>query len=364
MNFRRHQSVLGYKYKTSNYLYTMTENTPSVEFADVEAAAARIQAHVKHTPLLESHLLNSWMGHRILFKAECLQTVGAFKLRGAINVLAKLKEQDQLPHAVVANSSGNHAQAVAYAATLFGIKATIFARETISPVKAAATQSYGAELKLYPTRLEADAAVAHAAEDPDTLWIPPFNHPDIIAGQGTAALEALNEIDHLDAVFAPCGGGGLLSGTLIATQALHPNAGVYGAEPAAANDASMSLQRGEIVALEHPPQTLADGAATPSVGDITFGFLQQLTDFYEVDELQIAYWTQWLQHLLKLHVEPTCAMSMAAVASWAANTEPGKTALVMLSGGNISQATMSKIWERDFLLQPPILTLDDNEEEE
>ena len=283
----------------------MTENTPSVEFADVEAAAARIQAHVKHTPLLESHLLNSWMGHRILFKAECLQTVGAFKLRGAINVLAKLKEQGQLPQVVVANSSGNHAQAVAYAATLFGIKATIFASETISPVKAAATQSYGAELKLYPTRLEADAAVAHAAEDPDTLWIPPFNHPDIIAGQGTAALEALNEIDHLDAVFAPCGGGGLLSGTLIATQALHPNAGVYGAEPAAANDASMSLQRGEIVALEHPPQTLADGAATPSVGDITFGFLQQLTDFYEVDELQIAYWTQWLQHLLKLHVEPT-----------------------------------------------------------
>lgn len=263
---------------------------------------------------------------------------------------------------MVANSSGNHAQAVAYAAAHFGCSATIFASETISPIKAAATQSYGAELKLYPTRPEADAAVEHASKAPDTVWIPPFNHEDIVAGQGTVALEALNEVGKVDAVFAPCGGGGLLSGTLLATRELQPDALVIGAEPAEANDASMSLQAGEIVSLQHTPNTLADGAATPSVGDVTFPILQDLDDFYEVDELQIAYWTQWLHHLLKLHIEPTCAMTMAAVAAWAANTPKGQTALVIISGGNISQANMAKIWERDFLLQPPILDFEDADE--
>ncbi len=335
-------------------------STPT--FDNVKQAYDRIKSLVKHTPIIESSLLNQWMGHRILFKAECLQTIGAFKIRGAMNFLARLKEEGNLPVHVVANSSGNHAQAVAYAAAQFGVKATIFASENISPIKAAATRSYGAELKLYPTRNEADTAVAHAASSPDTVWIPPFNHPDIIAGQGTAALEALSEIEQVDAVFAPCGGGGLLSGTLLATRAMYPNALVIGAEPAEANDAALSLQAGEIIPLSHIPQTLADGAATPAVGDVTFPLLQELDDFYEVDELQIAYWTQWLHHLLKLHIEPTCAMTMAAVAAWAANTPPGQTALVILSGGNISQSSMTKIWERDFLLQPPIITLDDTGE--
>lgn len=331
-------------------------------FDSIKLAYERIKNNVKKTPIVESSLLNQWMGNRILFKAECLQTIGAFKIRGAMNFLARLKQEGRLPKHVVANSSGNHAQAVAYAAAHFGVKATIFASETISPIKAAATQSYGAELKLFSNRLEADAAVKDASIAPDTVWIPPFNHEDIVAGQGTAALEALNEVGQVDAVFAPCGGGGLLSGTLLATRALQPNALVIGAEPAEANDASMSLQAGEIVALNHTPDTLADGAATPSVGDVTFPLLQELDDFYEVDELQIAYWTQWLHHLLKLHIEPTCAMTMAAVAAWAANTPPGQTALVILSGGNISQSSMAKIWERDFLLQPPILDFSEADE--
>lgn len=334
----------------------------SPSFDDIENAYARIKGVVKKTPIVESSLLNEWMGNRILFKAECLQTIGAFKIRGAMNFLARLKEEGRLPKHVVANSSGNHAQAVAYAAAHFGCSATIFASETISPIKAAATQSYGAELKLFATRPEADAAVEQASKAPDTVWIPPFNHEDIVAGQGTVALEALNEVGNVDAVFAPCGGGGLLSGTLLATRELQPDVLVIGAEPAEANDASISLQAGEIVSLQHTPNTLADGAATPSVGDVTFPILQELDDFYEVDELQIAYWTQWLHHLLKLHIEPTCAMTMAAVAAWAANTPPGQTALVILSGGNISQASMAKIWERDFLLQPPILDFEDTDE--
>ena len=329
-------------------------------YDDVLAAAKRLEPHVQQTPILESSLLNKWLGHRILFKAECLQTIGAFKLRGAVNMLARCAEQNRLPRQVVANSSGNHAQAVAYAASLYNIPATIFAAQSISPVKAAATESYGAKVQCYATRSEADQAVQTAAADPDTLWIPPFDHPDIIAGQATATHEALLQTGPVDAVFAPCGGGGLLSGAVVSTRALQPQAQIIGAEPEQANDASRSLQSGTIESLSSPPDTLADGAATPSVGEHTFGFLQQLDDFYEVNEVQIAYWTQWLQHLLKLHIEPTSALSMAAVTAWAVENPTPKTALVILSGGNISAATMQKIWQQDYLLQPPNLTQQDD----
>lgn len=330
-----------------------------VDFSDISKAMERLAGKVKRTPIVESSLLNRWMGHRILFKAECLQTIGAFKIRGALNFICRLEEEGKLPKHIIANSSGNHAQAVAYAAAQFGIPATIYTTESVSPIKAAATEGYGATIKRFPTRPEADEAVAIAAQAEDTVWIPPFNHQDIIAGQGTAALEALEDVEQVDAIFAPCGGGGLLSGTLIAAREKAPDALVIGAEPANANDASQSLQAGEIVALSSPPNTLADGAATPAVGELTFPIIQQLDDFYEVDEAQIAYWTQWLQHLLKLHIEPTCAMTMAAVASWAINTPPGQTALVMLSGGNISQLSMQAIWEHDYLLQPPIITTEE-----
>ncbi|RDV24040.1 pyridoxal-phosphate dependent enzyme [Alteromonas aestuariivivens] len=330
-------------------------------FDDVHAASLRLIGKVQRTPILESGLLNRWLGQRVLFKAECLQTTGAFKLRGATNFLCHLQDKGELPQRIVANSSGNHAQAVAYAASLFNIPATIYSTESISVVKAAATQMYGAELSLFPTRTEADDAVKVAAEEAGTVWIPPYNHPDIIAGQGTATLEAIQDAGEVDAVFAPCGGGGLLSGALLATRATLANAKVIGAEPLNANDAARSLQSGRIECLPGPADTLADGAATPSVGNFTFPLLQQLDDFYEVEEAQIAYWTQWLQHLLKLHVEPTSAMSMAAVAAWAQNTPPGQTALVILSGGNISQASMARIWQHDYLLHPPIISKRDSQ---
>jgi threonine dehydratase len=333
----------------------MSQNSPLPTFTHVQQASTRLQGKVKRTPLLESTKLNQWLGQRILFKAECLQTTGAFKLRGATNFIAHLQELGQTPKHIVANSSGNHAQAVAYAAAKAGIPATIFSTENISSVKAAATQDYGAELRLFPTRQEADDAVKMEAEQDGVIWIPPFNHADIIGGQGTAALEAIEDAKKVDAIFAPCGGGGLLSGTFLAARHLAPHAKVIGAEPLAANDAARSLQSGKIESLTGVISTLADGAATPAVGELTYPLLQQLDDFYEVQEMQIAYWTQWLQHLLKLHVEPTSAMSMAAVADWAANTPSGHTAIVILSGGNISQANMAKIWHTDYLLQPPIL---------
>lgn len=295
---------------------------------------------------------------------ECLQTTGAFKLRGASNLLAKLAEQNCLPKQIVANSSGNHAQAVAYAAKYFNLPVTIYGSANMSPVKAAATQYYGAKLKLFEQRILADKAVARASKEPDTLWIPPFNHPDIIAGQGSATLEAIEQMTSTkgfnqtpNAIFAPCGGGGLVSGSLIAAQSITPKPQVIGVEPLAANDAARSIRSGRIERLQGTPNTLADGAATPSVGEHTFEYLTQLDDFFEVNERDIAYWTQWLQHLLKLHIEPTCAMTMQGVIDWLKKHQHKNPQhiLVIISGGNISTQTMQKIWAVDYLSEPPKL---------
>lgn len=324
-------------------------------FSDIKRAHNRIHDIVQRTPIVHSQLLNTWLGHHVFFKVECLQTTGAFKLRGAANFLAHLAEKNELPKRIVANSSGNHAQAVAFAARHFNIPVTIYSSENISAVKAAATQYYGAELKRFPTRMEADQAVVLASQQPGTVWIPPFNHPDIIAGQGTSALEALEDLQQVDAIFTPCGGGGLASGTLLTAREKAPEAKVFGVEPLAANDAAQSLRSGKIETLNSAPNTLADGAATPSVGEYTFKFLQQLDGFYEVNETDIAYWTQWLQHLLKLHIEPTCAMPMQAVFEWLKQQNQQKQVLVIISGGNISAASMQKVWAKDYLDTPPII---------
>jgi len=326
-----------------------------VTFADVVAAKQRIDHLVHKTPVLSSHLLNNWLGHEIYFKAECLQKIGAFKIRGASNFLAKRHEANELPKKVVANSSGNHAQAVALAASSFHIPATIYTTENISSVKAAATAYYGAEVLKFANRTLADRAVQEAAETPETAWIPPFNHADIIAGQGTAALEALQEIPDITGIFAPVGGGGLLSGTLLATRELASNAEVIGCEPFNANDVAKSLRAGSIQSLNGPPKTLADGAATPCCGELTFPIIQQTDGFYEIAEIELVYWTQWLQHLLKLHVEPTSAMAMAGVARWLKTKNTPQKVMVMLSGGNISESSMRQIWEKDYLQTVPSL---------
>lgn len=328
-------------------------------YQNILEASRRVRPFIQDTPILQSRFLNEKLEQSIFFKCECLQTTGSFKLRGATNlVLNNTKRNPSIKH-IVASSSGNHAQAVSYIANHLGLTATIYASNNISPVKAAATRSYGAELKLFESRTEADEAVKIAAEDEGVLWVPPFNHPDIIAGQGTVALDAITTLNNdVDAVFMPCGGGGLASGSLISARQLAPNAKVIAAEPLAANDAARSLRSGKIESLTSAPQTLADGAATPAVGEKTFPFLKQLDDFVEVSENQIAYWTQWLQHLLKLHIEPTCAMTMQAVLKWAKSAPKNSKALVIISGGNISQATQLSIWEKDYLVRIPSLDLE------
>ena len=325
----------------------------SLDLNDIVAAKNRVASYINNTPILSSSLLNSWLGHEIFFKAENFQKIGAFKARGGVNTLSWLLEQNHQPKHVVANSSGNHAQAVAYAASQFGIPATIFMAAYASKIKVQATKSYGATVVLNESRDIADAKVAEAAEEAGTFWIPPFNHDQVICGQGTAAYEALSELKDIDAVFTPCGGGGLTSGTLIATRGLSPRTKVFGVEPLNANDAAESLRKGSIQRLSTTPDTLADGAMTMAVGDKTFPYLQQLDGFYEIEETYLVYWTQWLTHLLKCRLEPTCAMPMEAIRRWSKTQTTKKRVLMIISGGNIDQKTTNRIWEKNYLDEIP-----------
>ncbi|RDY61990.1 serine/threonine dehydratase [Flagellimonas nanhaiensis] len=322
---------------------------------DIEQAKSRIEGFINQTPVLTSTLLNQWLGHDIFFKMENFQKIGAFKARGACNTLAWLQETGQQPKSVVANSSGNHAQAVAYAAGKFGLPATIFMPDYSSKVKIQATRSYGAEVVLSETRDITDEKVREAAKEKDTYWIPPYNHEQVICGQGTAAWEALNEVENVNAVFAPCGGGGLLSGTLIAARGLSSKTQVIGVEPLNANDAAESLRKGAIQRLSGVPDTLADGAMTMAVGNITFEYLQKLDGFFEVEEEYLIYWTQWLSHLLKSRIEPTSAMAMEGVRRWLREQNGRQRVLVIVSGGNVDQPTTKKLWEKDWLSLLPKL---------
>ncbi|PWJ58066.1 threonine dehydratase [Dyadobacter jejuensis] len=326
-----------------------------LKIQDIEKAHSRIERYVTETPILSSTLLNTWLGHEIFFKAECMQKIGAFKARGACNVISWLAENGVKPIRVIANSSGNHAQAVAWAAAQFDIPATIYMPAYSSKIKIQATASYGAQIELGADRNKTDASVKKASEEMGVYWIPPFNHHQVIAGQGTAIYEALRRVDRLDAVAAPCGGGGLLSGTLVATHALSPGTKVLGVEPLNANDAAQSLRMNVIQKLAAVPDTLADGAMTMAVGDITVEYLKLLDELYEVEESKIIYWTQWLTHLLKLHIEPTSAMSMDGVCRWLKGQKTKKRVLVILSGGNIDQENQLKLWHENCLDHIPRL---------
>lgn len=326
-----------------------------LELKDIVAAQKRISPYINETPILASKLLNSWLGHEVFFKCENFQKIGAFKARGALNTVSWLLETGQKPAKIVANSSGNHAQAVAFAGQQFGIPVTIFMPDYSSKVKIQATKGYGAEVVLSKTRDITDSLVREAANENGVYWIPPFNHEQVICGQGTATLEALNAIENIDAVFTPCGGGGLTSGSLVATKGISPKIKMFGVEPLQANDAAQSLRTGVIQRLKGIPKTLADGAMTMAVGDITFEYLKRLDGFFEVDEEEIVYWTQWLTHLLKIRLEPTCAMTMGGVMQWLKTQETKQRVVVIITGGNVDQPTTQKIWDKDCLTTLPVL---------
>lgn len=228
-----------------------------VSYADVEAAAARIASVVHRTPVVTSHRIDARFGAQFFLKCENLQRAGAFKIRGAYNTIAQLSPEQQRA-GVVAYSSGNHAQAVALAAQLLGIPATIVMPHDSPASKLAATKEYGAEIVSYDRYTEDRAAIAAAlAEEKGLTVVPPFDHDGVIAGQGTAVKELIEDVGELDAVFTPLGGGGLLAGSALSVKALAPAAKIYGVEPEAGNDGAQSLQAGRIITIP-TPQTIAD----------------------------------------------------------------------------------------------------------
>jgi threonine dehydratase len=310
-------------------------------FADVENAARQIAPAVHHTPIITSRTVNRRTGAEIIFKCENLQRGGAFKFRGAYNALSRLS-RDERRRGVVTFSSGNHAQAIALAGQVLEIPRVIVMPSDAPAVKRIATEGYGGEVVLYDRDREDREAIGKrlAAERRLTL-IPPYDHPHIIAGQGTAARELFEEAGPLDFLFVPCGGGGLLSGSALTARAMSPSCKVIGVEPAAGDDATRSFRTKELQTVDNP-KTVADGARTPSLGSLTFPLvLEHVDDMATVDDPTLLRTMFYLWERLKLVVEPTGALGAAAALEGTTSIRGARVG-VILSGGNVDLAQVSQ----------------------
>ena len=309
------------------------DEAPAVDFAEVESAAARLKGRAHTTPVGVSSSFDAVTGARCFFKCETFQRTGAFKFRGAYNACALLKEHAP-PPGVLTYSSGNHGQAIALACRLLDLPAIVVMPSDAPPLKRAATEGYGAEIITYDRAETSREQVANQlSSERGTPIIPPYDHPDVIAGQGTVAKEFLEEVPELDLLLVPCGGGGLLSGSAIAARALQPSCNVIGVEPAAADDATRSFKTGILHTIENP-QTIADGARTPSLGHYTFPIVRSLVDdMVTVPDEALLETMRFLHERMKLVVEPTGVLGAAALLTGAVKAE-GKRVGIVLSGGN------------------------------
>ncbi|HEU4646502.1 MAG TPA: threo-3-hydroxy-L-aspartate ammonia-lyase [Burkholderiales bacterium] len=308
-----------------------------VTYEDLAAAHERIKPYAKKTPVLTSSTVDALTGAKVHFKCENFQRMGAFKFRGAYNALSQLIPE-QKKQGVVAFSSGNHAQAVALSGRMLGIPATIVMPTDAPKVKLEATRGYGAEVVLYDASNEDRAKIAEklAAERGLTV-IPPFDHPHILAGQGTAAKELIEQTGQLDILMVPCGGGGLLSGCSIAAKHLSPQCRVIGVEPAAGDDGLRSFRSGKLESVPLP-MTIADGARTMCLGKLTFSIIQRnVHDFLTVTDEELLEWMFFLWERMKMVVEPTGALAAAALLQGKIDTK-GKKVGVVISGGNVDLA--------------------------
>lgn len=311
-----------------------------VTYSDVEAAAERLCTQANPTPVLTSRTVNQCTGCQVFFKCENFQRTGSFKFRGAFNALASLPPE-QRQRGVLAYSSGNHAQAVALAGRLLNIPTTIVMPNDAPAVKRAATASYGAEVVLYDrTQTTREALAQHLAEERGATIIPPYDHPLVIAGQGTTAKELLETVGALDGLLVCCGGGGLLSGCAIAASVLAPQCQVIGVEPKKADDATRSFHSKTLHTV-HNPDTIADGARTPSLGTYTFPLvLQYVQDMVTVSDDALVRTMFFLWERLKIVVEPTGALAATAllekIVTFPVNARVG----VIISGGNVDLRQM------------------------
>jgi threonine dehydratase len=315
-----------------------------VVLADIEAAAQRIKGHVHRTPVLTSSTIDRKTGGSVFFKCENFQRAGAFKFRGAFNALSRLSE-DERRRGVLTFSSGNHAQAIALSGRLLSVPTVVVMPNDAPEVKVRATREYGAEVVLYDKHETTREALGKAISDERGLvTIPPYDHADVIAGQGTAALELFEKTGPLDYFFVCVGGGGLLSGCAVAAAALSPDCKVIGVEPEAGDDATRSFKTKTLQTVTNP-DTIADGARTPSLGKLTFTMVMALVqDMMTVSDRELATTMFYLWERMKIVVEPTGALAATAALSGRVDLR-GKRVGVLISGGNVDMAAVPKLLE-------------------
>ncbi|MBK6265471.1 pyridoxal-phosphate dependent enzyme [Marivirga sp. S37H4] len=309
----------------------LLKDVPSAQ--NIEDAEERIHSYIHRTPVFTSTQINDLLGLKVFFKAENLQKVGAFKMRGASNAVLSLTK-DQLKKGVATHSSGNHAQALALAAKMRKIPAYIVMPQNAPEVKVAAVQQYGAEVIFCDPTLEArEKTLKEVVDQTGATFVHPYDNYDVIAGQATVAREMIEDTDHLDGIFAPIGGGGLMAGTLLSAKYFGKNVPVYGAEPLGADDAFRSWKAGKIIPMEYP-NTIADGLRT-SVGQKNFPIIQKyISDIITVTDDEIIEAMRMIFQYLKLVVEPSGAVPFAALIKMKSKLK-GKKAGVILTGGNV-----------------------------
>lgn len=310
-------------------------------FEHIKAAKERLKGYANITPVMTSRTLSRMLGAETYFKCENFQRIGAFKFRGAFNAISRLSES-QRSCGVVTHSSGNHAQAVALVGQMLNIRTTIVMPNNAPSAKLAATKAYGAAVVEYdPEKADREAIAKSLESEHGYVMIPPFDHPDVIAGQGTAALEMFEELGHLDMLLVPCGGGGLLSGSAIAAKNMNPACRVIGIEPELADDAARSFHTKQLHKVKNP-QTIADGTRTSCLGRLTFPLiLEYADDMKTVSEPAIMEAVRFLFYRMKLVVEPSGALGLAALLSQSVLAK-GRVGII-LSGGNIDGAVMKTI---------------------
>jgi threonine dehydratase len=314
-------------------------------FEQVLAAKKRLQGYANVTPIMTSRTVNRRVGAEVYFKCENFQRIGAFKFRGAFNSMSRLSKTTK-EQGVITYSSGNHAQAVALVGQILNIQTTIVMPNNAPATKREATEDYGAFVIEYdPEKTTREKVATDLATKNGYTMIPPFDHPDVIAGQGTVALEIFEDIGHLDMLLVPCGGGGLLSGSAISAKAMSPHCRTIGIEPKLADDATRSFQTKMLVKIKNPP-TIADGTRTSSLGKITFPLvLKYVDDMKTVSEDAIIDAVRFLFYRMKLVVEPSGALGLAALLDRV--VVPKGRVGVILSGGNIDSATMTSILNKE-----------------
>ncbi|MES2298605.1 MAG: threo-3-hydroxy-L-aspartate ammonia-lyase [Pseudomonadota bacterium] len=312
-----------------------------LHYRDIEQAAARIEGAAHRTPVLTSRTANAMSGAQLFFKCENFQRMGAFKFRGAYNALARFDE-GQRRAGVLTYSSGNHAQAIALSASLMGMRSTIIMPHDAPPQKVQATREYGGEVVLYDRYKEDREQIGQRlAQERGMTLIPPYDHPDVICGQGTAARELFNDVGQLDVLLVCLGGGGLLAGSALAASGLSPQCQVIGVEPELGNDGQQSLRKGEVVRIA-VPDTIADGAKVTHVGAHNFAVMQSyVADIVTVSDAQLIDTMRFFAERMKMVVEPTGCLAAAAALARVLPLE-GKRVGVLVSGGNVDLAAFAR----------------------